>query len=54
MTNDIAILNRQGAALFNFWSKKGWNDRHIGDLSLGDFIEMITFLAELEIENARN
>jgi hypothetical protein len=54
MTKNTALLERQGIALFNFMSMKHQNDKHIGDLAMKDFVEMCTFLAELEVENAAN
>jgi hypothetical protein len=54
MTKNTAVLNRQWEALFNFMSMKHQNDKHVGDLTVRDFIEICVFLAELEIENARN
>jgi hypothetical protein len=52
METDTATLSRQGTALFNFMSMKHQNDKHIGDLTIGDFVEMIAFLAEMETRNA--
>jgi hypothetical protein len=52
MNIDTAILNRQALLLFNFWANKKQNDKRIGDLSIGDFVEMIAFLAETETKNA--
>jgi hypothetical protein len=54
MTKNTAVLNRQGEALFNFWLNKHQNDKHIGDLTVKDFIEMSEFLATLEANNANN
>jgi hypothetical protein len=54
MTKNTAILNRQGTALFNYMTMKHQNDKHIGDLTVGDFIEMVAFLAEMETKNAAN
>jgi len=54
MTNDKRLLNRQTLALFNFWLKKGWNDKRIGDLSLRDFLEVCVFLKRLEAQNDTN
>jgi hypothetical protein len=54
MTKNTAILNRQGMALFNFMSMKHQNDKHIGDLTIGDFVEMIAFLTEMEADDAAN
>jgi hypothetical protein len=54
MTKDIAILNRQGMALFNFMRMKHQNDKRIGDLTVDDFIEMCKFLTETENKNANN
>jgi hypothetical protein len=52
METNTAVLNRQALALFNFWLKKQPKNKHIGDLTIGDFIEMCAFLAEMEINNA--
>jgi hypothetical protein len=54
MEIDTAVLNRQALALFNFWLKKRQNDKRIGDLSIGDFIEMCEVLAMAKIENYPN
>jgi hypothetical protein len=54
MINNIAVLNRHALALFNFWASKKQNDKHIGDLTLRDFIEMIVFLQKMENENGNN
>jgi hypothetical protein len=54
MEKDTATLSRQGTALFNFMGMKHQNDKHIGDLTIGDFVEMVAFLAEMEIKNAAN
>jgi hypothetical protein len=51
MEKNIAVLNRQALALFNFWSMKKQNDKRIGDLTMQDFIEMVKFLAETEVKN---
>jgi hypothetical protein len=48
METDTALLKRKGEILFKFWSMKHQNDRRIGDLTLGDFIEMIAFLNQVE------
>jgi hypothetical protein len=49
METDTAVLNRQGTALFNYMSMKHQNDNHIGD-----FIEMIAFLNQVEKQNESN
>jgi hypothetical protein len=54
MTKNIALLERQGIALFNFLSMKHQNDKHVGDLTVKDFIEMCQFLTETEGSNAIN
>jgi hypothetical protein len=54
MTNDTALLKRQGEILFKFWMRKKQNDRRIGDLTLFDFMEMIAFLKITENENGIN
>jgi hypothetical protein len=48
MKTDAALLKRKGEILFKFWSMKHQNDRRIGDLTLGDFMEMIAFLNQVE------
>jgi hypothetical protein len=48
MTDNDAILNRQAIVLFNFWLKKQPQDKRVGDLTIGDFIEMCEILAALE------
>ncbi|GHU19177.1 hypothetical protein FACS189472_08590 [Alphaproteobacteria bacterium] len=48
MTTDTALLKRKTLALFNFVSMKHQNNKHIGDLTIGDFLEMCGFLAELD------
>jgi hypothetical protein len=53
MTKNIALLERQGTILFNFMSMKQQNDKHIGDLTIEDFIEMIAFLAEMETNDEK-
>jgi putative lipase involved disintegration of autophagic bodies len=40
MTENTAVANRHALALFNFMSKKQKNDKRIGELTLGDFVEM--------------
>jgi hypothetical protein len=52
METDTVILNRQALLLFNFMSMKQRNNRRIGDLSIGDFVEMCIFLEEAK--NATN
>jgi hypothetical protein len=54
METDTATLSRQGTTLFNFISMKHQNDKHIGDLTIGDFIEMVAFLQKAENQNERN
>jgi hypothetical protein len=54
MEIDTAILSRQGMALFNYMSMKHQNYRRIGDLTIGDFVEMIAFLNQAENQNERN
>jgi hypothetical protein len=54
MINNDAVLNRQGEALFNFWINKHQNDKRIGDLTVGDFVEMCAFLAQLKAENTED
>lgn len=48
MTKDPALVKRQALVLFNFLLQKQKNDKHIGDLTLGDIIELceILYLAE--------
>jgi hypothetical protein len=54
MTKNTALSERQGMALFNFWLKRQPKDKHIGDLTIGDFVEICELLATLEVENANN
>jgi hypothetical protein len=54
MTDNDAILNRQGIALFNLWMNKHQNDKRIGDLTVEDFIEICAFLAELKTGNSED
>jgi hypothetical protein len=54
MTKNIALIERQGATLFNFWLKKQPKDKRIGDLTVGDFIEMCKVLAKIGSEDATN
>jgi hypothetical protein len=54
MEKDTAVLNRQALALFNFMGMRHENDKHIGELTLGDFVEICAFLAELEAGDAKN
>jgi hypothetical protein len=43
MTNDIAVINRQGMILSNFIRTRYGCDRRIGDLTFGDIIEICEF-----------
>ncbi|GHU24949.1 hypothetical protein FACS189472_18040 [Alphaproteobacteria bacterium] len=52
MTIDTALLKRKTLALFNFVSMKHQNNKHIGDLTIGDFLEMCGFLAEFDGEKS--
>jgi hypothetical protein len=54
MTVNTALLKRKALALFNFLSMKQENDKRIGDLTIGDFLEMCGFLVELEDDNESN
>jgi hypothetical protein len=54
METDTAVLNRQALALFNFWLKKQPKNKRIGELTPCDFIEMITFLHKMEMQNENN
>jgi hypothetical protein len=54
MNTNNAVVNRQALALFNFWLKKRQNDKCIGDLTIGDFVEMCRFLAEIKHENTKD
>ncbi|MDR1333903.1 MAG: hypothetical protein LBJ71_01650 [Holosporaceae bacterium] len=54
MMKNTALLQRQGTALFNFIGMKHQNDKHIGDLTIGDFIEIIAFLTKMERQNENN
>ncbi|GHU19927.1 hypothetical protein FACS189472_10430 [Alphaproteobacteria bacterium] len=51
MTTDTALLKRKALALFNFVSMKQENDKRIGDLTIGDFLEMCGVLSESEDNN---
>ena len=42
------LINRQALAVFNFWLKSQQKDKQIGQLTIGDFIEMCGFLKQLE------
>jgi hypothetical protein len=53
MNIDTAVLNRQGMTLFNYMSMKHQNGKRIGDLTIGDFVEMIAFLAEMETKEGK-
>jgi hypothetical protein len=48
MNNDIAIINRQGMILSNFIRIRFGCNRRIGDLTLGDIIEICEFLNTLK------
>jgi hypothetical protein len=48
MTENTAVVNRQALALFNFMSMKRQNDKCIGNLTLGDFVEMCELIHRLE------
>jgi hypothetical protein len=48
MNNDNAIINRQGMILSNFMKNRYGCNRRIGDLTLGDNIEICEFLNGLE------
>jgi hypothetical protein len=48
MKTDNADLNRRAIALFNFVSMQQKNDKRIGDLTLGDFVEICKFLDTLD------
>jgi hypothetical protein len=54
MEIDNAVVNRQGEALFNFWLKKRQNDKRVGELTVGDFVETCRFLAEMKTKDAAN
>jgi hypothetical protein len=54
MEINTAIINRHALLLFNFWASKKQNDKRIGDLTVGDFFEMIAFLNTMENENGNN
>jgi hypothetical protein len=54
MTKNDAVLNRQALALFNLWLKKQPKNKHIGELTIGDFVEMCGFLMELKTENTED
>lgn len=46
MNLDNALLKRQAIALFNFLGMKHENTKHIGELSIGDLMELVKFLEE--------
>ena len=48
------LINRKALALFNLWDMKYQKDKHIGDLTIRDFVELVEFLNEVENENDRN
>jgi hypothetical protein len=52
MKKNIAVLNRQGIALFNFMSMKHLNNKRIGELTIGDFVEICAFLEQSQMEKA--
>jgi hypothetical protein len=52
METDTALLKRQALVLFNFWLKKQQNDKRIGDLTIGDFVEMCEVLTTAKIKKS--
>jgi hypothetical protein len=54
MTKNDAILNRNALLLFNFWLKRQPKNKRVGDLTIGDFIELCRFLIEEEDINENN
>jgi hypothetical protein len=54
MTKNTALIERQALALFNFMSMKHQNNKRIGELTVGDFVEMCTFLAKMKDGNTKN
>jgi hypothetical protein len=54
MSANTAVLNRQALALFNFWLKRQPQDKRVGDLAIGDFIEICELLAKMEAKDAAN
>jgi hypothetical protein len=48
METDTALLKRKGEILFKFWSMKHQNDKRIGDLTIGDFVDMCEALARIK------
>jgi hypothetical protein len=40
MNINNAVVNRQALALFNFWLKKQPKNKHIGDLTFAEFVDM--------------
>jgi hypothetical protein len=54
METDTATLSRQALLLSNFWANKKQNDKRIGDFTIGDFVEMVAFLAEMETQHENN
>jgi hypothetical protein len=51
MEKNTAAVRRRALALFNFMGAKQQNNKRIGDLTLGDFVEMCRFLTAIEPEN---
>jgi hypothetical protein len=54
MEINIALLKRQTLALFNFWSTTKNKNKRIGDLTIGDFFEIVAILNQVEVENESN
>lgn len=48
MNLNNALLKRQAIALFNFLGMKHENTKHIGELSIGDLMELVKFLEEIK------
>jgi len=48
MNDKERLMNRKALVLLNFWQTKHQNDKRIGDLTAGDFIELCEFLEQLE------
>ncbi len=48
MNLNNALLERKAIALFNFLGMKHENDKHIGEFSVGDLMELVKFLEEIK------
>ena len=55
MCDKERLINRKALVLLNFWQTKHQNDKRIGDLTVGDFVELCEFLEQLdEVRNDAN